>query len=145
MLIVRFKETFRERASEWVQAMGMLMWGMIVIFAPGLFASQEFFFPLVELMPQMSWGFLAFLVGLIRIIFLVINGAWRPSAHIRAVGCVMGVLLWGSLLISALSLGWLTPTTAIYTMLVLLDLLSLWFSAGDAKLADIAAKSKRVE
>jgi hypothetical protein len=145
MLIVRFKETFRERASEWVQAMGMLMWGMIAIFSPGLFAAQEFFHPLLEMMPQMGWGFLAFMVGLTRLIFLVINGAWRPSAHIRAVGCVMGVLLWGSLLISALSLGWLTPTTAIYTMLVLLDLLSLWFSAGDAKLADIAAKSKRVE
>lgn len=140
MIVVRFRETFRERMPEWVQATGMFLWGLMVLFSPGLFQSTVFFHPLLELVSQTGWGVLAVLVGIVRLSFLVINGAWRPSAHIRALGCVMGCLLWGSLLISALSLEWLTPTTSIYVMLLGLDLLSLWFSAGDAKLADLTAK-----
>ncbi|RZK44644.1 MAG: hypothetical protein EOO61_03075 [Hymenobacter sp.] len=142
MLIVRFKETFRERMPEWVQATGMIGWGFMALAATGLFQVQEFFHPLLTLMPQFEWGLLALGVGLLRLTFLVINGAWRPSAHIRAVGCAMGSMLWGSLFISALNLMWLTPTTAIYAMLLGMDLMSLWFSAGDAKLADLAARGK---
>jgi hypothetical protein len=141
MIVVRFRETFRERMPEWIQATGMLLWGLMTLFSPDLFAHQHFFQPLLQIMPQVAWGMAATLVGLIRLIFLVINGAYRPSAHIRAFGCVLGCLLWGSLLISALALDWLTPTTSIYVMLLGLDFLSLWFSAGDAKLADLTAKS----
>lgn len=144
MLIVRFKETFRERMPEWVQATGMLMWGLMALAATGLFAAQTFFHPLLLMMSQSAWGAAAVIVGTLRLSFLVINGAWGPSAHIRAVGCVLGSMLWGALFISALNLEWLTPTTAIYAMLLGLDLLSLWFSAGDAKLADLSARGKLV-
>ena len=142
MLIVRFKETFRERMPEWVQATGMLAWGLMALASADLFNAQEFFHPLLKFMSQTAWGIAVSTVGLIRLTFLVINGAWRPSAHIRAVGCAAGTLLWGCLFISALNLGWLTPTVAIYAMLLGLDLISLWFSAGDAKLADLSAKGK---
>lgn len=142
MLIVRFKETFRERAPEWALATGMLGWGLLALCSPGLFQVQEFFHPLLMMMAQDVWGVLALSVGILRLVFLVINGAWRPSAHIRAIGCVLGSMLWGALFIAALSLGWLTPTAALYGILLGLDLLSLWFSAGDAKLADLSARSK---
>lgn len=142
MIVARFRETFRERMPEWVQATGMLMWGLMALWATGLFQSQAFFAPLLLLMSQTAWGILAALVGVVRLSFLVINGAWRPSAHIRAIGCVLGSMLWGSLFISALSLDWLTPTVSVYAMLLGLDILSLWFSAGDAKLADLSARGK---
>lgn len=142
MLIVRFKETFRERMPEWVQASGMLGWGLLALAATSLFNTQEFFLPLLQLMSQLQWAIAAIAVGVIRLVFLVINGAWRPSAHIRALGCVAGVMLWGVLFVSTLNLGWLTPTTAIYAMLLSMDFLSLWFAAGDAKLADLTARSK---
>jgi hypothetical protein len=141
MIIVRFKETFRERMPEWVQAAGMLLWGLMTLCSPDLFIHGHFFQPLLQIMPQVAWGASAAIIGSVRLIFLVINGAYRPSAHIRAVGCVLGCLLWGNLLISTLALDWLTPATSIYTMLLGLDFLSLWFSAGDAKLADLTAKS----
>ena len=145
MIIVRFAETFRERMPEWVQAVGMILWGILTLSTPGLFQAQEFYHPLLLLFSQWNWGLIATVIGFIRLVFLVINGSWRPSAHIRAIGCVFGSLLWGSLLISALSLSWLTSGLALYVMLLALDLFSLWFSAGDAKLADLRAKdTKRV-
>jgi hypothetical protein len=142
MIVVRFKETFRERSAEWAQATGMLCWGLLASAATGVFAAQEFFHPLLMIMSQGKWAALTIVIGLVRLIFLVINGAWGPSAHIRAIGCGLGCMLWGSLFVSALSLGWLTPTSAIYTILLGLDLLSLWFAAGDAKLADLSARGK---
>lgn len=127
---------------EWIQAAGMLAWGLLTLAAAGLFAKEPFFHPLLLLMSQTAWAAAAIIIGTVRLAFLVINGAWRPSAHIRAIGCVFGVMLWGSLFISALSLEWLTPTTAIYLTLLGLDLLSLWFASGDAKLADLTARGK---
>jgi len=145
MLIVRFKETFRERMSEWVQAPGMIGWGLATLLSPDLFQVQPNFAPLTLFMSQPSWGAAVMLVGIVRLIFLVINGAWRPSAHIRAIGCALGAILWGALLVGSLSLGWLSPTICIYTMLLVLDAISLWFAAGDAKLADLSAKGKLTE
>lgn len=145
MLVVRFKETFRERMPEWVQSFGMLFWGFLAIASEGLFEAYQFFHPLLTLMSQEAWGVFAIVVGTIRLSFLVINGAWRPSAHIRAVGCVLGCLLWGSLFISSLTLSWLTPVVAAYAMMLAYDLLSLWFAAGDAKLADLSARGELIK
>ena len=142
MLIIRFKETFRERVSEWLSATAMIAWGMLTIASPGLFAHQPFFKPLLNIMPQDAWGTAATFIGFLRIIFLVINGAWRPSAHIRAIGCVLGTMLWGSLFLSALAVGWVAPTAALSGALLGSDLISLWFTAGDAKLADLSVRSK---
>ena len=127
---------------EWIQAAGMLGWGLSALMSPGLFIDQEFFHPLLLIMSQTMWGILVLAIGVTRLVFLVINGVWRPSAHIRAIGCTAGTVLWGGLLVSALSLSWLTPTSSIYAMLLVSDILSLWFSAGDAKLADLSARGK---
>lgn len=143
MIVVRFKETFRDRAIEWALATGLLAWGALCITAPGLFYNSEFFFPLLRIMEQAWWGFAAVTLGAARLISLVINGAWRPTAHLRAIGCVFGSMLWGTLFTATLGLGWLTPTTAIYATVLGLDLLALWFAAGDAKLADIQARKKK--
>lgn len=140
MIVARFHHTFRERMPEWVLSVGMFLWGLMTLFSPGIFQAKAFFHPLLVFMGQPEWGVLALLIGLIRFGFLIINGAFRPSAHIRAIGCVLGSALWTALLMAALNLESLTPTTAIFAMLLFLDLISLWFTAGDAKRADLLAK-----
>jgi hypothetical protein len=142
VLVVRFRETFRERMPEWALATGMVGWGLLTLASSHLFSQQPYFFPLLAIMRQDAWGTLVLGIGIVRLLFLVINGAWRPSAHIRAVGCALGTMLWASLFIAALNLTWLSPTTAIYAVLLALDMISLWFAAGDAKLADMSAKGK---
>lgn len=144
MILVRFKETFRERAPEWALSAGLLAWGLLALSAPGLFQEQVFFHPLLRIMSQDWWGAIALIIGSVRLVFLVINGAWRPSAHIRAVGAFAGSMIWTVLLIAAFSLEWVTPTAALYSLLLSLDMLSLWFAAGDAKLADLEAKRRKV-
>lgn len=142
MIPLRFAHTFRERAPEWILSTAILAWGMIVFISTDLFFNQEFYHPLLLITSQLNWAIFGIVVGSVRLIFLVINGAWRPSAHIRAIGCLAGCMLWGALLISVLSLNWLAPASGIYASLLSLDLLSMWFAAGDAKLADLSAKKE---
>lgn len=137
---IRFKENFRERMPEWFLALGILFWGIICLLSPTLFQISLTFKPLLVLMDQVTWGLAAVVVGSIRLIFLIINGSWRPSAHIRALGSAGGALLWGGMFISTLNLNLLVPTTSIYFILMILDLISLWFAAGDAKIADLSVK-----
>jgi hypothetical protein len=132
-----FRQTFRDRLSEWFLSVALIGWGFITLNSNGFFEHQE---PLYSILLQ--WGGLAVLVGITRFIFLIINGAWRPSAHIRALGCIFGCLTWGTLLLSTPSWGWNTPTTALYATFLSLDFISLWFASGDAKIADIEAKAR---
>ncbi len=142
-LMNRFIITFRERSSEWVSAIAMLFWGLLTFIAShSLFQEKEWFAPLLSIASQNVWAFLILLAGLIRVAFLIINGAWRPSAHIRALGSISGIILWSALLMASISLSFITPTTAVYAALLGLDILSLWFSAGDAKLADMQARGE---
>lgn len=145
MIVTRFQETFRARMAEWVQSVSMATWGAIVLASPGLFLEKkEFYEPLLNIADQTNWGIYALCVGVIRFIFLIINGSWRPSAHMRAAGSIFSSMLWGALFIAALNLDWNIPASAIYGGLLVLDLVSLWFSAGDAKLADLSAKGKLI-
>lgn len=95
-------------------------------------------------MSQDMWGYLTFSVGLFRLIFLTINGRWRPSVHLRALGAIAGVTIWASLVVvSALHLPEKAPSIAIYSVLTIFDGMALWWAAGDAKLADINARLEK--
>lgn len=139
----RLAYTFRDRMAEWTLSAGMMFWGIMCIVMETLFHNSHYYLPLLNIMPQIAWGIMATAVGAIRLLFLIINGAFRPSAHIRALGCVFGCLVWGSLVIASISLGpIISPNLPIFISLLALDSLSLWFAAGDAKLADIVAKGE---
>lgn len=135
---------FRARATEWCLSFALIVWGIIALSVPGLFHIDPYYSSLLTLATQSFMGISATVLGLIRVVFLIINGAWRPSAHIRSVGCILGTMVWGSLAIyPAIIADYFSPTSGIYVMLCLMDLLSLWFASEDAKLADIAAKRNK--
>lgn len=142
MIIVnKFRGRFRQRAPEWILAIGMLWWGLLTLAVPSLF-EREFYYPLDLLMSQPFWGVAATMVGTIRLIALFINGLWRPTAHFRAITAIFSIFLWTSLLLASLSTGAVlgVPT---FSMLLALDTMALWWAAGDARLADEVAKKHK--
>lgn len=144
MIIVRMRETFRERVTEWTLAVSILLWGALVLANPGLF-SQPFFQPLAAVMSQEFWGLTATIVGVLRVVFLFINGGWRPSAHIRAIGAAFGVAIWASLFFAAAGLEQRIASAALFGGFVFLDFMSFWWAVGDAKVADMAARKQRLQ
>lgn len=132
MLIVRFRQTFRERAMEWLVSAGLTGWGLIVIESPGLFA-RPYFAALAQIWPQWAWGWAAFMIGLMRLAVLFINGAWRRTPMFRQIGCGFGLLVWSCLLFGALSVDYRAPGAATYATLFLMDAVSLSFAAADGR------------
>ncbi len=136
------KYNFRERVSEWVMSFGILAWGILILGSSPEIFQREYYVLLHAIMDGYKWGVLAILVGVTRLIFLSINGAWRPSAHIRAIGAIFGSTVWGSLLIPAIHLNMFNPIVAIYLTLLIMDLFVIAHAASDAKLADLIAKDR---
>lgn len=134
MLIVRFRHSFRERFAEWALSMMLASWGFTVLGSPGLF-ERPFYGALVNIAPQGAWGTLALLIGIGRLVVLFINGAWRQSPLFRQVGAVFGMLVWVMLTMGALSLGWRSPSVAIYLGLFTLDAFNMSFAARDAAIS----------
>lgn len=140
MITVRFKDTFRERLPEWISSLAMLCWGIIVISEPPEVWAQGYFNVLATYASQQVWGTVTILLGSLRLIALGINGAWRPTGHIRAFGALAGVLVWTSIIFGYVGLDWNPPAFATKGAMIAIDMAALWFAAGDAKLADIKAK-----
>lgn len=141
-VILRLTHSFRVRFAEWITSLSMFWWGIIVLFDNDLFQYNPFFQALGDMAPQRVWAIVATLFGAMRIVFLIINGAWRPSAHIRAAGAVLGTLVWGSMILASLTLDFVTPNVVFFCGYLISDLYSLWFAAEDAKLADLAHKKR---
>jgi hypothetical protein len=142
MLITRFRGRFRERATEWVLGFGMMFWGLVTLASPELF-NQQYFYPLSLIMTQPLWGVLSLLVGSIRLISLAINGLWRPTAHFRAIASILSILVWFSLLLASMGVPERALGIPTFAMLVSLDIFSLWWAAGDARVADELVKKRR--
>jgi len=135
--------SIRDRMPEWILSSGLVVWGIMILLTPGLFDSN-FYAQFIAVMSQDLWGFATICLGTFRLLALLINGLWRPTAHLRALGAVGGTLIWGSLLsVSLINSAARAPGIGIFGMLLAFEFMALWWSAGDAKVADTAAKSKR--
>jgi hypothetical protein len=142
IIVTKFRGRFRERFPEWVTSIGIFWWGMVALLIPKLF-HQPYFFPLNLLMTQPFWGLAATLIGFGACVSLLINGVWRPTAHIRAIFSVLKITLWSTLLVASAASPGRELGIPTFAMLVALDIGALWWAAGDARLADDLAKNKK--
>lgn len=138
--MARFRARFRQRAPEWILSVGMIWWGIITLSIPGLFGGQPVYYPLELFMSQPFWGILAITIGASRCISLFVNGLWRPTAHLRAITALFSIFIWSSLLLASMAEPSRVLGIPTFSMLLALDILALWWAAGDARLADDIAK-----
>ncbi len=121
MIKIRFKNTFRERLPEWIASMAMLLWGLIVLSqAPELWDSARFSV-LASYATQAVWGWVTVTLGSLRLIALAVNGAWRPTGHIRALGALAGVVVWTAIMIGTTELSWTAPGQATNAAILFID------------------------
>lgn len=140
MISVRFHDTFRERLPEWISSLCLIGWGAVLLGESSFLWQQEYFSVLANIASQKVWGYTTIFIGVLRCVSLGINGALRPTAHLRAIGALVGALTWSAIFISYLGLDWNPPSMAPKMAMAALDVAALWYAAGDAKLADIKAK-----
>lgn len=138
MIRVRFPFfAHRERTPEWVVGAITVCWGasaFVDSFAdvPRHMMDSAFFAPLTYWMPQRSWGAFAFVVGLVRIAFLIVNGSRpRGSTTLRALGAGLSATFWFGLAAGAAALPWSSGAVWTYGGLFTFDAISLFRAARE--------------
>lgn len=83
----------RTRAVEYMLALLQLAWGLAVV-SPLVTLSGPNYRTLIAIAPEVVWGNFALAIGGLRLAALIINGQWRRTPLMRAIGAACGVMWW---------------------------------------------------
>ncbi len=139
-----FKETFPFRALEWLLAVIMIGWGLILLhpefdaarstWATGLF---------IQFSPDL-FGRACLVVGLIRFTALLINGMWWRTPFARLVTTFAANLLWVCIVFGLVASDTLNTGWAIYPAFVVAEFYNAFRSADDSMKSWRARKAARL-
>lgn len=133
-VVRRMRQRFRDRALEWEHAIMTFLWGLLILANPSLFDGPGF--AAFQGGPEI-WGWGVTLAGTLRLAALCVNGYMaRPTALIRVLAGVSGILLF-----AAISLGFLfswrwSTALAMYPVVGFFGLFSVYWAVIDVAIPD---------
>lgn len=146
MLILKLKEHFPARISEWFNAAILTSWGLYLLLNPDLFDSPamrvtaEGMVDMVAgtLNPESVWGLVAFIAGATRLVALFINGAWSRTPALRLATAAVSAFVWTQVVIGLMTV----PNTglAVYPWLVVIDLVAAYRAGRDVAISEVARR-----
>lgn len=145
MIVQSLKEHFPARFIEWFMAGVMITWGMYVLASPEMFThhvERDLFEYMARLVLPISdeahlvWGFGTLVAGLIRAVALFVNGAYVRTPIIRVVTSFMSAFVWTQILLCLIYSGISNPSIAVYSWLIVADLVSAYRASKDAVFAE---------
>jgi hypothetical protein len=133
------------RATEWLTASELLMFGLILALPGNTLLSSPSYAELRAIgLTEMTLAAMLLIVGTMRLCALYINGNWRRTPWMRAAGAMIGMALFSMLSVSA---AWayfvggspaLSTGAGAYGILALFDALAAYRSGADARVAQLA-------
>ncbi len=143
MMIVKLTKTFPIRVTEWLLACIMLSWSIVCWNLTDAEWANPIYSGLSRMGEQQSWAFFAFAIGAIRLAALTINGAWRPSPHLRGAGAFLACFMWLQMSLGIFASELVVTGVAVFPWLFIADIYNVFRAAHDARLSDDRAKSAR--
>lgn len=140
MIVVRFQQTFPLRIAEWLMSAILIGWGVILALNSDVFARSPAMVELAHNAPQGYWAVGMLALGLMRFAMLVVNGAWRASPHLRALGAFLTCFVWLQISFGLARSGVPNVGLAVYPWFLLLDTYNVFRAMSDARVADDRAK-----
>jgi hypothetical protein len=142
MLILHITKTFRIRSTEWFLAWVVFSWGWILLLPVNTFAVSASYTELARWGSEDTWGWFCLIGGGIRLSALVINGAARPSPHVRMVFALLSAFFFWNLTLGFLASGAVATGFAVYPAACLFDIYNALQAAQDAAESDRKAREK---
>lgn len=93
-VVLRIQEHFQVRIAEWLMAGVMFSWGAHLLIFPHTFMDNRMFTDIRQYISEPIMGYGTLMYGIARAVLLVINGAWRPSPHLRALLAAGSSFFW---------------------------------------------------
>ncbi len=132
MLVVRLQQHFRERQVDWSLAAMATGWGAIAISSPITF-DRPFYIPLKRMFEPWVWGWGMFGLGLMGLVVLFINGAWRRTPALRQISSGGRMLAWSGMLFGALSVEWQSPGAVVYAVILAMEAMAFSNATADGQ------------
>lgn len=139
-LILRMKTHFQVRICEWLMAAILFSWGIQLLGQPTMFADNQLFVQIRTWISQPALGFLCLFYAIARAAVLVINGAWRPSPHLRALAAFIGAGFWLQISFGIAHSGRIPISLAVYPWFIILEGWTVFRAATEARVADERAR-----
>jgi hypothetical protein len=127
-----------DRAIEWLAAIVMLGWGIILAMPGDSLAQPQFQAFRNYGVSETAWAWVFGVLGGARLAALYINGRWPRTPHIRMMGALFGAISWMQIawIITDSTLvmqGVATTGIAVYLALALAEIFSVYRAAFDAR------------
>ncbi len=138
------RAAFMERLAEWAFATIALGVGMSLAFDGHVFDLPEWALTRM-ILGQEALGWITIAIGLMRLAALAVNGAWRPTYHLRALFAGICSVMWFSLGVGFYGAHSQGIWVGILPALFFFDAINMRRAIVDAVKADRAAMNRRAE
>jgi hypothetical protein len=136
-LFLELRTYFKPRKTEWLSGAAILIWGLIALQQQFLFETFPMYISMAYIADPVIWTYGAIFIGFIKLLFLVINGSWKRSVHLRTIGSCMSISFWFAILLAYLNVPYITPIIVLILVIIIADIIALLDSAAEAKHSDI--------
>ena len=136
-LWIRVRHRFGPRMPEWFMAAHMFMFGVVLLLPAQTFNQPAFaafrFVPSVGgLSPEEVMGWAMLLIGFVRVVGLIINGARkRVTPQIRQVSAGIGCMIWSGIAYGFFSSDVVSTWVAIYPLFAVSETVNIYRAAHD--------------
>lgn len=129
---IRIRHRFGPRMMEWFMAGHLILFGYVLLLPSQTF-NQPAFSAFTALVPSETFlGWFMFVVGCLRIIGLVVNGARKNvTPQIRQVSAAIGCFIWAGISYGFASSGVISTWLAIYPLFAIGELVNINRAAHD--------------
>ena len=132
IILSELRRHFPVRRLEWICA-GIITGIGLRLLDPADSFAQPAWRELAAWADEGTWGALMFWGGLLRMVILAYNGAWRPSPELRGICAIGGGLIFAALALGVEASGVASPGAVTYAFLALGEGSNIWIAATDAR------------
>ena len=92
-------------------------------------------------MPEQAWAVVSIVLGVLRILTLGVNGAWKRQGHARAILGILCLLVWTQTAIVFLNYPPASPGDIIFPIFVISELFMIFRAAKEAGTIDMVLEN----
>lgn len=137
MMLVRFNHKFTSRATEWLFALFLVGWFVVLLAFPSIFTAPNTaaqFATLNAAFGQIPVAFTCGTMGIVRLIALWINGRSAGTPYIRMAMAFFSCFFWWNISLGLFLSGVPTTGWAIYPAILLFEMINVLRAASDARI-----------
>ena len=137
MMIIRFNHKFTPRQCEWLFAIMLVGWAVVLFAFPSIFkapGSAAQFAMLDRMFGQVAVAFSCGIMGVVRLIALWINGKSPGTPYVRMFMAFFSCFFWWNISLGLLLSGVPTTGWAVYPAILVFEMVNVLRAASDARL-----------